>query len=75
MYVFLCCISLHSQNGQFFFFFVFFVFFFRAALVAYGDSQARGLIGSVAASLHHSHNAVSEPCLQPMPRLTATPDP
>ena len=56
----------------------FFVLFclFRAALVAYGGSQARGRIGAVAAGLHHSYNnAGFELCLQPTPRLTATPDP
>ena len=43
-----------------FFFFV----FFRAASTAYGGSQARGRIGAVAASLHHSHsNAGPEPHL------------
>ena len=46
----------------------FFLFFFqcllRATPMAYGGSQARGLIGAVAAGLHHSHsNARSEPCL------------
>jgi len=36
--------------------------FFRAAPKAYGGSQARGLIGAVAAGLHHSHsNGGSEP--------------
>ena len=46
-----------------------------AAPAAYGVSQARGLIGAVAASLRQSHsNAGSEPCLQPTPQLTATPD-
>ena len=29
-------------------------FFFRAAPSSYGDSQARGRIGAVAAGLHHS---------------------
>jgi len=44
--------------------------------VAYESSQARGQIGAVAASLHHSHsNAEFEPCLQPTPELTATPVP
>ena len=40
--------------------FLFFFFFclFRAAPAAYGGSQARGQIGAVAASLHHS----SEQC-------------
>ena len=51
-------------------------FFFRAAPVAYGDSQARGLIGAVPAGLGHSHsNARSEPHLRPTPQLMATPDP
>ena len=56
-------------------FIVFFVFS-RAAPTAHGDSQARGLIRVVAASLHHSHSNVgSEPHLQPTPQLMATPDP
>ena len=29
---------------------------FRAAPAAYGGSQARGLVGAVAAGLHHSHS-------------------
>ena len=38
--------------------------FFRAALVTYGSSQARGQFGALAASLRHSHsNEESEPCL------------
>ena len=51
-----------------FYLFYFILFYFlsfclsRAAPVAYGGSQARGAIGAVAASLHHSHsNAGSEP--------------
>ena len=61
---------------SFFFFFFFFFCIFRAAPAAYGGSQARGLIGAVAAGLHHSHsNMGSEPHLQPTPQLTATPDP
>ena len=49
--------------------------FSRAEPAAYGGSQARGLIGTVAASLHHSHGHTgSEPCLQPTPQLTAMPD-
>ena len=31
---------------------------FRAALVAYGSSQARGPIGAAAASLCHSHSHI-----------------
>ena len=38
--------------------------FSRAASEAYGGFQAKGLIGAVATSLHHSHsNAGSEPRL------------
>ena len=44
--------------------------------MAYGGSQAMGLIGVVAAGLRHSYsNARSEPHLRPTPQLTATPDP
>ena len=49
---------------------------FRATPVAYGGSQARGLIRATAAPLHHSHsNARSELHLQPPPQLMANPDP
>ena len=51
-----------------------FLFLFRAAPVAYGGSQARGLIGATAASHSHSNTRL-EPCLWPTPQLTATPDP
>ena len=48
----------------------------RAAPLAYGCSQARGLIGAGAAGLHHSHSdARSELCLQPTPQLMAMLDP
>ena len=48
--------------GKFFFFFC----YVRAAPVAYGGSQARGWIGTLAAGLHHSHsNPGSEPHLRP----------
>ena len=54
--------------------FCFVLFLFRAAPVAYGDSQARGWIR--ASSLCHSHSIVtSEPHLQPIPQLTAMLDP
>ena len=50
--------------------------FSRATPMAFGGSQARGLIGAVAARLCHSHsNARSELRLQPTPKLTAIPDP
>ena len=42
----------------------------------YGGSQARGLIGAVAAGLRQGHsNTESEPRLRPTPELMATPDP
>ena len=54
----------------------FFFFFFRAPPIAYRGSQARGLIGAVATSLHHRHsNTRSESCLRPIPQLTVKPDP
>ena len=57
-------------------FFFFFGNLFRIAPMAYGGSQARGLIGAAAAGLHHSHsNAGSEPRLPPTPQLTAMLDP
>ena len=57
-----------------FFFFVFCLF--RAASTAYGGCQARGLIGTVATGLRHSHSNVgSKSCLQPTSQLTATLDP
>ena len=59
------------------FFFCLFVFS-RAAPAAYGGSQARGLMGDVAAGHSHSHshsNAGSEPGLSLTPQLTAMPDP
>ena len=64
-----------GPRGQFTF--SFFVFCpFRATPVAYGGSQARGLIEAVAAGLCHSHsNARSKPRLWPASQLTAMPDP
>ena len=59
--------------------FILFIYLFafsRATPMAHGGSQARGLIGAVAADLHQSHsNAGSEPCLQPIPQFMAMPDP
>ena len=39
-----------------FFFFFFFFYLFRAALIAYTSTQARGWNGAAAAGLHHSHS-------------------
>ena len=39
-------------------------FFFRSAPSrAYGDSQASGLMGAVAAGLRHSHSSVNPSCI------------
>ena len=56
--------------------FILFIFcHFRAALTSYGGSQARDLIGAVAAGLRQSHsNSGSKLSLQPTPQLTAMPD-
>ena len=48
--------------------------------MAYGGSQARGQMGAIAASLHHSlchsHSNVGfDPHLRPTPKLMAMPDP
>ena len=64
-------------NPLFAFFFFFLVFcLFRAALEAYGYSQAMDRIRATAAILCHNHtNAGSKPHLRPTPQLTAMPDP
>jgi len=65
-------------------FYLFYVFIFIFVFLPFlgplprhmGGSQARGLIGAIAASLHQSHsNKGSEPHLRPTPQLTAMPDP
>ena len=44
--------------------FFFFFWLFRAAPMAYGSSQARNLVGAIAAGLYLSHNNMeSKPCL------------
>ena len=64
-----------SKRWLSFFFFCLFAIS-RAALVACGGSQTRGLIRAAAAGLRQSHsNTGSEPGLQPTPQLTAMPDP
>ena len=68
----------HERINFYFFFGTFVCLFllFKATLMTYGSSQARGWIRAVAASLRHSQSQVrSEPCLRPTPQLTATPDP
>ena len=44
-----------KDNDHFFCFWLFCFLLFKAAPAAYGNSQARGQIGAVAASLCHSH--------------------
>ena len=69
------------MNCFFYYYYLFFNLFClfafsRAALAAYGGSQARGLIGAAAAGLRQNHsNEGSEPSLRPTPQLMATPDP
>ena len=59
-----------------FFIFIFIFLLFRAALAAYGSSQARGAIRATAAGLRQSHsNEGSKPHLRPTPQLMAVPDP
>ena len=66
--------SLHNSPFSFFVFGLFAISW--AAPMAYEGSQARGLIGAIAAGRGHSHsNAESEPRLQSTPQLMATPDP
>ena len=71
--------TLDSVEKTFIFIYLFIYLFlvfcpFRAAPVACGASQARGLMGAVAAGLRHSHMG-SELCPRPTPQLTAMPDP
>ena len=74
-----CFFSDSSQRSCKFiylFIFYFFVFcLFRATPSAYGAFQARGLIGTIAAGLHHScSNARYEPHLRSTRQLITTPD-
>ena len=67
-----------AENKERFYLFIYFYFFVfsRAEPAAYGDSQPRGPIGAVAASLQHSHsNTRSEQHLWATPQLTAMPIP
>ena len=60
----------------FYFIIIIFLASSRAAPVAHGGSQARGLIGAVATDLCYSHsNTGSEPRLRCTPQLRATTDP
>ena len=60
----LTCCTTRELLKLFFFFFFFFFAFSRVTPVAYGGSQARGLIGAVVAGPHQNHSIVgSEPRL------------
>ena len=83
-FVLICIFLISSEVKVLFFKFIlkifmylfFFCLFFSPTPVAHGDSQARGLIQAVAASLHHSHrNLGSELHLRPTPQLRAMPNP
>ena len=70
-----CFVFFISSLTIFGFLFVLGCLFFATILALYGSSQARGRIGGVAASLHHSHsNLGSKLHLPPTPQLTATLD-
>ena len=51
------------------------LFLFMAVTAACGSSQARGQIGAVAASLHHSHSNARLKLLRLTPQLAVMPDP
>ena len=60
----------------FYFILLSFCLFSRAAPAAYEGSQAWGLIGAVATSLHQGHsNTGLELCLRPTTQLTVMLDP
>ena len=70
------CTALRPVSTRAFISFSFSFLLFRATPAVYRDSQARGPVGDIAASLHHSHSSVGlETCLRSTPQLTATPDP
>ena len=67
---------LYPKRAPEFYYYYYYFGSFRAAPVAYGDSQARGWIGAATAGLHRSHSNVgAKPRLWPTPQLTAMPDP
>ena len=81
-----CGVKKRFCNFIFFFLFIYFLiknFLFFVFLPFLGllprhmeVLRLRGLIGAVAAGLHHSHrNVGSEPRLQPTPQLMAMPGP
>ena len=81
IYIYIRVLSLIGYYKILFYLFIYLfidcLFAFSGAIPeAYGGSQARGLIRAVVASLCQSHsNTGFELSLQPIPQLTATPDP
>ena len=64
-----------SMDYNIYIIFIYFFVFSRAAPMAYGGSQDRGLIRAIATGLRQGHSSVgSWPRLRPTPQLTATPD-
>ena len=64
-----------SREPKNFILLLLFFVFSRATPMAYGGSQARGLVGAFAAGLRQSHSNVgSEPHLRPTLQLMAMPD-
>ena len=61
-------IYIHTHKYMYIYIYIYLFFWiFRAAPVAYGNSQARGRIGAASSGLCHSHsNAGFEPHLQPV---------
>ena len=66
-----------EERGFFLFCFVLFCFvFFKVHTTAYGNFQARGRIGTAAASLDRSHSNMGSELHQRLtPHLMAMPDP
>ena len=57
----ICVVNITINFYFILFYFIFVFFLLRVTPVAYGDSQARGLMRAVAAGLRQSHsNAISE---------------
>ena len=74
--IYLCSHFLHCSFFPLLIDWLIFIFFGGAASMAYGSSQARGPIRTVAASLHHSHSNIrAEPHLWPTLQLRKTLDP
>ena len=67
--------NFRMMTVEFYFSLLFFSCFLRALPAAYGSSQARGWIRTVAASLQHSHRNVGSELYLWLVSLAAVPDP